>query len=145
MALIQEFKQFIARGNVVDLAVGVIIGAAFTGIVNSMVDDLINPIISLATNGLDFSNLFINLKDPLNNTYPTIDAAKAAGVATFNYGRFVNAIIKFLIVALSVFALVRFVHKIMEKHAKAPVPAEPVLTTQEKLLTEIRDLLKKQA
>lgn len=143
MALLQEFKQFIARGNVVDLAVGVIIGAAFTSIVNSMVDDLINPFISLATHGLDFSNLFINLKDPLNNTYATIDAAKAAGVATLNYGRFINAVIKFLIVAMSVFALVRLVHKFMQKHAKAPETAAPTLSTQEKLLTEIRDLLKK--
>lgn len=143
MTLVKEFKQFIARGNVVDLAVGVIIGAAFTAIVNSMVDDLINPLISLATHGLDFSNLFINLKDPLNNTYPTISAAKEAGVATLNYGRFINAVIKFMIVAASVFGLVRIMHKIMEKHAKAPESAAPALTNQEKILTEIRDLLKK--
>jgi large conductance mechanosensitive channel len=139
MSVIREFKDFIMRGNVVDLAVGIIIGAAFTAIVNSMVDDLINPIISLATNGLDFSNMFLNLSNPLDNTYPTIEAAKAAGVATLNYGHFINAVIKFIIVGFSVFLLVKAAHRLIKKKQAGPAATpEDVL-----LLREIRDLLKK--
>lgn len=139
MPVISEFKSFIARGNVLDLAVGIIIGAAFTAIVSSLVDDILMPIISLATQGLDFSNLFINLKDPLGTaTYATVADARAAGVATLNYGLFINAIIKFLIVAFAVFLLVKNVNRFMRKEAAPKAPPEEVA-----LLREIRDLLKK--
>ncbi len=142
MSFVQEFKAFIMRGNVVDLAVGIIIGAAFTAIVSSMVDDIINPLISLALNGFDFSNMFINLKDPLGNTYATIDAAKADGVATLNYGRFINAVIKFAIVGFAVFLMVKAMHRLVNrKAAETPTPAAPPEDVV--LLREIRDLLKK--
>ena len=139
MSFVKEFKEFIMRGNVMDLAVGIIIGAAFTAIVNSMVDDIINPVISLGLHGFDFSNMFLNLKDPLNNNYPTVDAAKAAGVATLNYGRFLNAVIKFLIVGFAVFLMVKGMHRLVKKQEAAPAgPSEEVV-----LLREIRDSLKK--
>lgn len=140
MSFVKEFKDFIMRGNVVDLAVGIIIGAAFTAIVSSLVDDIINPLISMALNGFDFSNLFINLKDPLNATaYPTVEAAKAAGVATLNYGRFINAVIKFVIVGFAVFLMVKGMQRLVKKKEAAPAgPSEDVV-----LLREIRDLLKK--
>lgn len=141
MSFVKEFKGFIMRGNVVDLAVGIIIGAAFTAIVSSLVDDIIMPVIGLMLSGIDFSNLFINLRDPLDTSYTTIAAAKAAGVPTLNYGLFINAIIKFLIVAFAVFLLVRAVHKLLKKEEaapKSPTPSEEVI-----LLREIRDSLRK--
>jgi large conductance mechanosensitive channel len=142
MTIVKEFKDFITRGNVLDLAVGIIIGAAFTAIVSSLVDDILMPILGLLLSGIDFSNLFINLKDPLNNSFTTIAAAKAAGVATLNYGLFLNAVIKFLIVAFSVFMLVKNVNRFLKKPestsaAPAPTP-EDIL-----LLREIRDSLRK--
>ncbi len=138
--MLQEFKKFISRGNVLDLAVGIIIGAAFTAIVSSLVDDIIMPVLGLVLAGIDFSNLFINLNDPLNNTYTTVAAAKAAGVATLNYGLFMNAILKFLIVSFSVFILVKNVHRLIKKE-EAAAPAAPAADIV--LLTEIRDLLAK--
>ena len=141
MSFVKDFKAFVMRGNVVDLAVGIIIGAAFTAIVSSLVDDIIMPVIGLALAGIDFSNMFLNLKDPLDTTYTTVAAAKAAGVPTLNYGLFINAVIKFVIVAFAVFMLVRAMHKLIRKEeAKpaSPVPSEEVL-----LLREIRDSLKK--
>lgn len=143
--MLKEFKEFIGRGNVLDLAVGIIIGAAFTAIVSSLVDDIIMPVLGLALAGIDFSNLFINLKDPLENTYATVAAAKAAGVATLNYGLFLNAVLKFLIVAFAVFFLVKNVNRFLKKKEAEPAkPAAPAADIV--LLTEIRDLLaKKQA
>jgi large conductance mechanosensitive channel len=142
MGFIKEFKDFITRGNVLDLAVGIIIGAAFTAIVSSLVDDVLMPVIGLMLKGVDFSNMFVNLKDPMDHSYTTVAAAKAAGVPTLNYGLFINAIIKFLIVAFSVFLLVKGMHRVIKKkeaEAKAPpAPPEEVV-----LLREIRDLLKK--
>lgn len=140
---IDEFKGFITRGNVLDLAVGIILGAAFTAIVSSLVDDILMPVLSLLLSGIDFSNLFINLHDPLDTSFKTVAAAKAAGVPTLNYGMFVNAIIKFLIVAFAVFVLIknvsRFIKKAETQEAQAPAtPPEDVL-----LLREIRDLLRK--
>jgi large conductance mechanosensitive channel len=95
--MLGEFREFISRGNVVDLAVGVIIGAAFTAIVNSLVNDIIMPPLGLLIGGIDFSNFFLTLK---GGSFPSVDAAKAAGAVTINYGLFFNALIRFLIVAL---------------------------------------------
>lgn len=135
--MLQEFKAFIARGNVVDMAVGIIIGAAFTTIVKSLVDDVIMPPIGVLTGGVDFSDLFINLS---GGDFETLAAAKAAGAATLNYGVFVNAVISFLIVAFAVFLLVKQVNRF--RKAEEAAPAAP--PRQEALLEEIRDLLKKQ-
>lgn len=135
--MLQEFKEFIARGNVVDLAVGIIIGAAFTAIVNSLVNDIIMPPIGLLLGGIDFSNIFVTLG---KGTYATIAEAQKAGAATLNIGLFINAIIKFLIVAWAVFILVKQVNRFNKKPEAPPAPA--VTPPQEVLLTEIRDLLK---
>ncbi len=130
-----DFKAFIMRGNVVDLAVGVVIGAAFTGIVGSLVKDIINPFIGLITGGVDFSNHFIILRGA---PAVTLADAQKAGDVTINYGLFINAVINFLIVAAAIFWLVRLIEKIH----KSPAPAAAEPTPTETLLTEIRDLLK---
>jgi len=122
---------FILRGNVVDLAVGIVIGAAFTGIVQSLVKDVFNPIIGLITGGVDFSDLFFTVKGPHT---ATLAAAKLAGAVTINYGLFLNAIVQFLIVAFVVFWLVRAMSRMVAKKE-----AEPAVS--EVLLREIRDLL----
>ncbi len=132
-----EFQAFLMRGNVVDLAVAVVIGAAFTKIVNSLVADLINPIIGLATGGVDFSNHFATLSGKVE---PTLAAAKKAGAVTLNYGVFINAVINFVIVAFAIFWLVRMIQKLYAKPAAPAAPPPP--TVSESLLTEIRDLLK---
>lgn len=134
---VDEFKTFLLRGNVVDLAVAVVIGAAFTGIVSSLVANIINPLIGLLTGGVDFSNHFITLKGTIA---PTLAAAKKAGAVTLNYGLFINAIINFVIVAFAIFWMVRLLSKLYKK--PAPAPAAPVPTPTENLLGEIRDLLK---
>ena len=142
--MLNEFKAFIAKGNVVDLAVGIIIGAAFTAIVNSLVGDLINPIIGLITGGVDFSNLFIDL----SGTAPaTLAAAKEAGVPVFAYGAFITAVINFLIIAWVVFLLVKAVNKLKEatakKEAAAAAAAVPAGPTELDLLKDILAALKK--
>ena len=134
----REFREFAMRGNVIDLAVGIILGAAFTTIVNSLVNDIIMPPIGLVLGGVDFSNFFATLK---GESHPTLDAAKAAGAVTLNYGLFVNAVIKFLIVAFAVFILVKQLNRF--KRHLSPAPAAP--PAQEILLAEIRDLLKARA
>jgi large conductance mechanosensitive channel len=138
MSLFGEFKKFAVRGNVVDLAVGVIIGASFTSIVNSLVNDMIMPPIGLALGGVDFSNFFLVLK---GDEYPSLKAAQDAGAVSINYGVFINAVINFLIVAFAVFILVKQVNRFRKQEAAAPAEP-PAPTTSEKLLTEIRDLLK---
>ncbi len=148
MSMVSEFKAFISRGNVVDLAVGIIMGAAFTAIVTSLVQDVIMPPVGWIMGGLDFSNLFLALPDKLAlpgtdgaaiKTYTTLKAAQEAGVVTINYGVFLNAIIKFLIVSWAVFWLVKLVNKVKKaEEAKPAAPAAEIV-----LLTEIRDLLKK--
>lgn len=135
--MLQEFKTFIARGNVIDLAVGIIMGVAFTTIVNSLVNDIIMPPIGVLLGGVDFSNYFINLS---STHYDSLAAAKAAGAATINYGVFINAIINFLIVAFAIFLLVKQVNRFMKKPEAAPAPAAP--PRSEVLLEEIRDALK---
>ncbi len=133
---VDEFKAFIARGSVIDLAVGVIIGAAFGGIVTSLVKDVINPIIGVFLGGVDFTNVFV----PLNGKhYDTLELAKTAGAPTVNVGLFINAIIQFLIMAFVIFWVVKVVNRL--QRPKPGTPAPPPSTT-EVLLTEIRDLLK---
>ena len=138
MSLLVEFKKFAVRGNVVDLAVGVIIGASFTGIVNSLVNDVIMPPVGLALGGVDFANFFVVLKG--DHALDTLAAAKAAKAVTLNYGLFINACINFLIVAFALFLLLRQLNKLVAPtpatDAAAP-PSEEVL-----LLREIRDSLK---
>ncbi len=131
---VAEFRAFIARGNVIDLAVGIIIGAAFTGIVNSLVKDLFNPLLGMAIGGIDFSNIFF----PLNGQhYDSLDVAQKAGAPTVNIGVFINTVINFVIVAFCVFWLVKAVSRVMRKEAAEMPPVRSEL-----LLEEIRDLLK---
>ncbi|HNR80097.1 MAG TPA: large conductance mechanosensitive channel protein MscL [Mesotoga infera] len=122
----KEFKKFISRGNVIDLAVGIIIGGAFQVIVRSLVDDIIMPILGLFTGGIDFSNLYINLS---GGSYETLAAAKAAGAATINIGLFINAVINFLILAFVIFLIVRQINKIRERQKKEEAPAAPTTKT----------------
>ncbi len=117
----KEFKEFIMRGNVIDLAVGIIIGAAFGKIVTSLVNDIIMPPIGLLLGKVDFSNLFINLS---GQPYATLAAAKEAGAATINYGAFINTVIDFLIVALAIFLVVRVVNRLRRKPEAAPTTKE---------------------
>lgn len=140
--MLQEFRDFIARGSVIDLAVGVVIGAAFTAIVNSLVNDILMPPLGLIIGGIDFSNFFVTLKG--TGGYPSLDAAKAAGAVTLNYGQFVNAVIRFVIVAFAIFILVKQVNRIYRAKPAAP-PPPPAPPRQEVLLTEIRDILKQSA
>jgi large conductance mechanosensitive channel len=135
---IAEFRAFVARGSVIDLAIGIIIGAAFTGVVNSVVKDLINPIIGLVIGGVDFSNIFVALN---GQTYPSLDAAQKAGAPTLNVGLFINALINFLIIAFVVFWVGKAAARMMRREAAAPtVPPAP--TRSEVLLEEIRDELR---
>ena len=140
--MLQEFKAFIARGNVMDMAVGIIIGAAFTAIVTSLVGDLINPLIALFTGGIDFSGWFYVLD---GGEYASLAAATEAGAPVFAIGKFIMAVINFLIVAFAVFMLVKMVNRIKEA-AEAPKQAEPEAPkgpTELDILIEIRDALKK--
>lgn len=132
-----DFQKFIMRGNVLDLAVGVVIGAAFSAIVGSAVKDILTPFIGLLTGGVDFSNLFITLKGPVKDT---LAEAQKAGAVTVNIGVFLNAVIQFLIVAFFIFWLTRILSKLSRKQAEEPA-APPAPTKEEILLTEIRDLL----
>ena len=137
----REFREFAMRGNVIDLAVGIILGAAFTTIVNSLVNDLIMPPIGLLIGGIDFSSFFVTLK---GGSYPTVEAAKAAGAVTMNYGLFINAVIRFLIVAFAIFVVVKQINRLkQEEPAAAPTLPEP--PREVVLLAEIRDLLKARA
>ena len=136
---VDEFRAFIMRGNVVDLAVGIIIGGAFTTIVSSLVKDLFNPVFGLLLGGIDFSNIFVTLKGA---TAPTLEAAKAAGAVTLNVGLFINAVVQFLIVAFAVFWMVKVLSTLQRRKAEEPPPPPPPSAT-EVLLGEIRDLLAK--
>ncbi|WP_094462491.1 large conductance mechanosensitive channel protein MscL [Pannonibacter phragmitetus] len=141
--MLKEFKEFAIKGNMLDMAVGIVIGAAFSAIVSSMVDDIIMPPIGLILGNVDFSELFLVLKQGTpEGPYPTVDAAKAAGAVTWNLGLFVNAMVKFTIVAFALFIVVKGVNRLRrEEKAKPAEPAKP--PRQEQLLEEIRDLLKK--
>jgi large conductance mechanosensitive channel len=140
--MVQEFKDFIAKGNVMDMAVGIIIGAAFTAIVGSLVADIVNPIISLFMGGIDFSGLYVLLGA---GDYASIAAAEEAGAAVFAYGRFIMAVINFLIIAWVVFLLVKAVNRAKDATAKPAeeAPAADPGPTELEILMEIRDSLKK--
>lgn len=134
--MFKEFREFAMRGNVLDMAIGVIIGGAFGKIVTSMVNDVIMPPLGLLMGQMDFSNFFINLS---RNSYSTLSEAKAAGAATINIGVFINSVIDFTLVALAIFVIVKQVNRFKRAEAKSiPTPNK-----QEELLAEIRDLLKK--
>lgn len=137
--MFKEFKAFAMRGNVVDMAVGIIIGAAFGKIISSLVKDIIMPPIGVLLGGVDFSNLFVDLS---MSGYTTIAAAEAAGAPLLKYGLFINTVIDFSIVAFAIFMMVKAMNKLKKQEAEAPPPPPPEPTTEEKLLTEIRDLLK---
>ena len=140
MGFIKEFKEFAMKGNVMDMAVGVIIGGAFGKIVTSLVGDVLMPVISLATGGIDFTNLFINLSGDAK--YNTLAEAQEAGASVFAYGQFIQNIFDFIIIAFCIFLVVKGLNKMKKKEEPAPAaPAEP--SEDVKLLTEIRDLLKK--
>jgi len=139
MSLFQEFKKFAMRGNAIDLAVGVVIGAAFSAIVNSLVKDLINPPLGVLIGGIDFSNFFIVLKG--SGPYPTPKAAQDAGAVVLTYGLFINAVINFLIVAAVLFVIVRQINKLT---TPKDLPGEPPPPPDIQLLREIRDILKAQ-
>ncbi|MEO1199523.1 MAG: large conductance mechanosensitive channel protein MscL [Pseudomonadota bacterium] len=139
MGMLKEFRDFAVKGNVVDMGVGIVIGAAFTSIVTSFVNDIMTPILGVFTGGIDFASLFINIS---GTDYPSLAAAQEAGAATINYGLFINAIISFLIVAFVLFLIIKQINRLKEeKEEEAAAPAEP--PRQEVLLEEIRDLLKK--
>lgn len=136
MSILNEFKQFIARGNVIDMAVGIVVGAAFTAIVTSLVSDVINPVIGMLIGGIDFSNYYFDLS---MGDYGSLDEAKKFGAPLIMYGNFINAVIKFLIVSFVVFMLVKQINRL-----KRQAEAAPVVTPEEVLLLrEIRDSLKK--
>lgn len=138
MSMVSEFKEFINQGNAMDMAVGIIIGAAFGKIVSALVDNVLMPIISVFSGGVDFSDLFINLGE---GEYATLAAAKEAGVATLGYGSFIQALIDFLIIAFVIFMIIRSINKMK----KPPVEEEekPAGPSEVELLIEIRDSLKK--
>ena len=142
MGFIKEFKEFAMKGNVMDMAVGVIIGGAFGKIVTSLVNDVIMPVVSMATGGIDFTNLFVNLSD--DAAYKTLAEAQEAGASVFPYGQFIQNIIDFLIIAFCIFLMIKGMNKVTRKKEEpAPEPEAPAGPTQEELLTEIRDLLAK--
>ncbi len=140
--MLKEFKEFAMRGNVMDMAVGIIIGAAFGKIVTSLVADIVMPPIGLLMGNVDFSNLFLNLS--MGQTYATIAEAEAAGAPIIKYGIFINTVLDFVIVAFAIFLLIRSLNKLKRKQEAAPPPAPHVPSAEEKLLAEIRDLLRAQ-
>lgn len=143
--MIKEFRDFIARGNVLDLAIGIIIGAAFTAIVGSLVSDILTPIIGLITGGIDFSNILIVLKEGTPaGPYQTLQAAKDAGAVTLNVGVFLNAVINFLIVAFVIFLIVKQANRFLKKKEEAPAappPPDPAVETQKKLNETLEKLI----
>ena len=138
MGFVKEFKEFAMKGNVMDMAVGVIIGGAFGKIVSSLVSDVIMPIISVATGGISFVDMFVNLSD--DTKYKTLAEAQEAGASVFAYGQFIQNIIDFIIIALCIFLMIKAMNKM--KKEKPAEPEAPKGPTQEELLAEIRDLLK---
>lgn len=140
MSFLKEFKEFAMKGNVMDLAVGVIIGAAFGKIVTALVDNVLMPIIGLFTGGVNFSDQYILLNNSKGSGFPSLVKAKEAGAPVLAYGAFIQSVIDFIIIAFCIFLLIKFMNRLIRKKEAAPAP--PELSTQEKLLTEIRDVLK---
>lgn len=145
--MLKEFKAFALKGNMVDMAVGIIIGAAFATVIRSLVDDIIMPLVSAIFQIPDFSNLFVLLSSPMGESFTSIEAAREAGAVALGYGLFINALLAFLIVAVVLFLVIRSMNRLMaQKAAAASTPeAPPAATAQEVLLAEIRDLLKAQS
>jgi large conductance mechanosensitive channel len=141
MSILKEFKEFAVKGNVLDLAVGIIIGAAFGKIVSSMVDDIIMPPIGKMIGNVDFTNLFLALDERAAEATSLVDARKLGAVIA--YGNFIQNIINFLIVAFAVFLIVKIANAVRRKEAAAPAPEPPAPTREEILLTEIRDAIRK--
>ncbi|MBQ8466219.1 MAG: large conductance mechanosensitive channel protein MscL [Prevotella sp.] len=139
MGFIKEFKEFAMKGNVMDMAVGVIIGGAFGKIVTSLVNDVLMPLISVVTGGISFTDLFVNLSDDVK--YKTLAEAQEAGASVFAYGQFIQNIIDFIIIAFCIFLMIKGMNKLNRKKEE-PAPEAPKGPTQEELLAEIRDLLK---
>ncbi len=138
--MLKEFKEFAMRGNVMDMAVGIIIGAAFGKIVTSLVNDVVMPPIGLLMGNADFSDLFVNLS--MGQTFASVAEAEAAGAPIIKYGMFINTVLDFVIVAFAIFLLIRALNRLKRKQEAAPPPPPPAPTTEEKLLAEIRDLLR---
>ena len=138
MGFVKEFKEFAMKGNVMDMAVGVIIGGAFGKIVTSLVNDVLMPVVSLCTGGVDFTNLFVKLSG--EGDFNTLAEAQEAGASVMAYGQFIQNIVDFLIVAFCIFLMIKGMNKLNKK--KEEEPAAPAGPTQEELLGEIRDLLK---
>lgn len=146
--MLKDFKEFAVKGNVLDMAVGIVIGAAFGTIVQSLVRDVITPPIGLILGGVDFGDLFLILSEGVTpGPYATLAAAQEAGAVTVNYGVFINSVVSFVIVAFAVFLLVRAYNRLERRKEteEDPPPAPPEPSPEEKLLTEIRDLLKARA
>ncbi|RVV97502.1 large conductance mechanosensitive channel protein MscL [Mesobaculum littorinae] len=145
--MFQEFRAFISRGNVMDMAVGIIVGAAFTAIVSSIVADLINPVIGLIIGGIDFSNMFWVMSG--DDTYASLQEARDAGAAVFAYGSFLMAVLNFLIIAVVVFLLVKAVNRVKDaterKAQEEATPAAPAGPSEKEILIEIRDALRQRA
>ena len=137
MGFIKEFKEFAVKGNVMDMAVGVIIGGAFGKIVTSLVNDVLMPIVGKLTGGISFTDLFVTLGDV---EFKTLAAAQEAGAAVLAYGQFIQNIIDFIIIAFCIFLMIKGMNKLKKK--EEPAPEAPAGPTQEELLAEIRDLLK---
>lgn len=139
MSVMQEFRDFAVKGNVVDMGVGIVIGAAFTSIVNSFVKDILNPVLGVVTGGIDFSNYFVNLGP---GQHATLAEAQAAAAPTVNYGLFVNQVITFAIVAFVLFMLIKQTNRLKKAAEEAPAsPDTPDPPADVRLLTEIRDIL----
>ena len=143
--VLKEFRDFAMKGNLVDMAVGLTLGAAFGALAGSFVSDVFSPPLGLVLGGVDFSNMFLVLRDgTIPGPYASLEGAREAGAVAVSYGLFINAAINFIIVAFAMFMVVKAVNNLRKKEAAAP-PAPPAPTQEEKLLTEIRDLLKKGA
>lgn len=148
--MFREFREFAIRGNVLDMAVGIVVGAAFGTIVQSLVNDVFMPPIGLLVGGVDFTDLFITLSEGTTpGPYPTLQAAEAAGAVTINYGRFLNSLVSFVLIAFAVFLVVRSFNRLqrkkealaVEEPAADEVEEVPARSPEEALLTEIRDVL----
>ena len=143
-SMLKEFRDFAVKGNMIDLAIGVIIGAAFGAIVSSLVDDVFMPVFGLIIGGIDFSNLFIVLKNPGNVVVTSLEQAKAAGVSVLAVGVFINALVKFTIIAFVLFLVVKGINRMKKKAAEEPVKTTPAPSKEEVLLAEIRDAIRAQ-
>ena len=145
--MLNEFKEFAIKGNMLDMAVGIIIGAAFGTVVTSFVNDILMPVVASVTGSPDFSDLFVLLKDAESGvgSYATLAAAQEAGAVTLNYGLFINAFISLMIVAFALFMVVRSFNRLKAAQEEEPAPEPPAGPTSEELLVEIRDLLAKNA